>query len=98
LSEEGVDQEALLRELQRREQERREELQKRLLLNKLLEPDARQRLGNIRAANPELASKVEALIIYLYQEGQIKGKISDEQLKQILTKVGGRRETKIIRK
>lgn len=98
MEEEEVNQEALVRELQRRQEERQQELQKKLLLNKLLEPEARQRLGNIKAANPELARKVESMIIYFYEAGQIKDKIDENQLKQILTKIGGKRETKITRK
>ena len=98
MEEEELNQEALVRELQRRQEEGQQELQKKLLLNKLLEPEARQRLGNIRSANPDLARKVESMIIYFYEAGQVKNKIDENQLKQILSKVGGRRETKITRK
>lgn len=64
----------------------------------MLEPEARERLSRLRLANPELAEKVEMLIIYMYQAGQVKTKISDAQLKALLQKLtGARHETKIRR-
>jgi programmed cell death protein 5 len=69
-----------------------------MILQKLLDPKAQERLGNIRAANPSQAEKVEAMLFYLYQSGQIKEKITEDLLKQILSKLSAKRETKIIRK
>ena len=75
------------------------ELQRKLLLRKLLSPEARERLANVKLANPELARKVEDLVIYLHQAGQLSGPLSEAQLKALLQKiVGRRREPRIIRK
>jgi DNA-binding TFAR19-related protein (PDSD5 family) len=41
---------------------------------------------------------VEALLLYLYQTGQIKGKIDEELFKQIMGKLSAKRETRIVRK
>ena len=48
-----------------------------------LTKEAKSRLGNIRAANPEKASSVEMQIARLGETGQIQ-KITDDQLKDIL--------------
>lgn len=69
-----------------------------MLIKGLLEPKAQERLGNIRAANPAQAERIEAMLAYLYQSGQIKGKIPDDLFKQILGKLSAKRETKITRK
>ncbi|MFB6213834.1 MAG: DNA-binding protein [Candidatus Nanohaloarchaea archaeon] len=53
---------------------------------KHLTKDARSRLGNIRAAKPELASSVEMQIAQLGRAGRVD-KITDEQLKDILKEV-----------
>jgi len=45
-----------------------------------------------------LAEKAEALLVYLYQSGQIKEKIPEDLFKQILGKLSTKRETKIVRK
>jgi len=44
------------------------------------------------------AEKVEAMLLYLYQSGQIKDRIPDELFKQILGKLSAKRETRITRK
>jgi len=58
----------------------------RNLASKYLTKDARERLGNIRAAKPELASAVETQIAQLGRMGQID-KLDDDQLKNILKEV-----------
>ena len=51
-----------------------------------LTKDAKSRLGNIRAANPEKASSVEMQIARLGETGQIQ-QINDDQLKDILRSI-----------
>jgi len=51
-----------------------------------LTKEAKSRLGNIRAANPEKASSVEMQIARLGKTGQIN-KINDNQLKDILKSI-----------
>ncbi|MCS7119125.1 MAG: DNA-binding protein [Archaeoglobaceae archaeon] len=88
-----------LEELRKQEEMRRQaEIQKQAILRAILEPEARERLGRLRLAHPELAENVEAQLIYLAQAGKIQNKITDEMLVEILKRVQKRRETKIIRK
>jgi len=82
----------------RQEQRRQVELQRRSILMEVLTPEARGRLANVKLARPDYALQVENLMIQLAQSGQIKQKITDAQLKQILGKISKkRREFKIRR-
>lgn len=72
------------------EQERSEEqfeAQKKAILRKLMTPRARERLGRVRVARPEIAKNIESQIIMLAQRGAIQGKITDETLKDLLKKL-----------
>ena len=51
------------------EQARRMEAQKQNALRQFLTPEARQRLANIRLANPQMADSVEMQLIQLAQRG-----------------------------
>lgn len=82
----------------RQEQRRQVELQRRSILMEVLTPEARGRLANVKLARPEYALQVENLLIQLAQSGQVKQKITDAQLKQILGKISQKkREFKIRR-
>lgn len=75
-------------ELLKQEQQRRQyEVIKRQIIRQILTPEARSRLGNIRAARPQYAEQIEVQLIQLAQRGQIKGKITDSQLKELLRKI-----------
>lgn len=63
------------------------EAQIKAVLTQILTPEARARLTNIKMAKPDYATQVELLLIQLAQSGQIKGKITDEQLKALLAKI-----------
>lgn len=87
-----------LRELQQQQptfsQEDYEEIQqkeyqdqKKLILRAILMDDARERLGRIKAARPELAENLENQLIMLAQSGRLKNKINDEQLRDLLSKI-----------
>ncbi len=91
-------------ELQQRLQQEQEiqrqrmlaQLQLKALLQKVLTKEAYERLGRVKMANPELYARAVQAILYLYQAGRLTGKISDDQLKTILTKLRGKkRETRI---
>ena len=71
------------------------EAQKRSLLLKILEPTAYERMMNVKLAKPELYERALATLAYLVQQKQIKGKINDETLRQVLEKMTERRETTI---
>lgn len=63
------------------------EAKKKALLRKVMTSDARERLGRVKVARPQVAEKVESQIIMLAQRGQVQGKIDDETLKKLLKKL-----------
>jgi len=82
----------------KQEQQQQVELQKRSILKGVLTPDARGRLANVKLARRDYALQVENLLIQMAQTGQVKQKITDTQLKQILGKISKKkREFKIKR-
>jgi len=88
-----------LEELRRQEEMRRQfEAQKQAILRAILEPEARERLGRLKLAHPEIAEAVENQLVYLAQAGRIQSKITDEMLVEILRRAQKKRETKIVRK
>jgi programmed cell death protein 5 len=50
----------------------------------LLEPQARQRLMNIKMVKPDLAATVENYLISAASAGRLNRSLTDEELKQIL--------------
>jgi programmed cell death protein 5 len=68
-------------------QQKEFEDQKKLILRTILTDDARERLGRIKAARPELAENLENQLIMLAQSGRLKNKINDEQLRELLSKL-----------
>jgi len=74
------------------------EIQKQALLRRILTPDARSRLTNLKMVKPEFAQQLELQLIQLAQQGKINIPITDEQLKEILVRIqSGRRDLKIRR-
>jgi len=63
------------------------EAQKKQILRSLLTAQARERLGRIKVARPEVAEAIENQIIILAQRGGLKNKINDEQLRMLLAKI-----------
>ena len=63
------------------------EEQKKAALRKILTTEARERLGRIKAARPEVAENIENQLIMFAQSGQLKNKINDEQLRELLSKL-----------
>jgi programmed cell death protein 5 len=61
--------------------------QKKIILRTILTDDARERLGRIKAARPEMAENLENQLIMLAQSGRLKNKINDEQLRELLSKI-----------
>ena len=68
-------------------QQREYEEQKKIILRAILTDDARERLGRIKTARPELAENLENQLIMLAQSGRLKNKINDEQLRELLSKL-----------
>ncbi len=70
--------------------------QKETILRKILTPEARSRLSNIRMVKPQLAEQIEMQLIQLASSGRLKEQVSDEQLKALLQQLQGReRERKV---
>ncbi len=84
---------------QRRAQAQQQvERQKQTIIRRILTPEARQRLTNIRMVKPEFAEELEMQLIQLAQSGRLRGQVSDEQLKKTLMQLEGqKREIKIRR-
>jgi len=81
------------------EQEKEFEKQKQMLLIKILTPEARVRLGNIKLARPKVAEQIENQLIMIAQSGRLNQKINDKQLREILSRImPKKREIKIKRK
>ncbi|HIH62274.1 MAG TPA: DNA-binding protein [Methanobacteriales archaeon] len=87
-------------EAEKEEQLRRQfEIQKRQLLMKILTPKARSRLANLRLTRPEFVEQIELQLIQLTQAGQIRSKITDKQLKELLRRVTSKkRDIRIVRR
>jgi programmed cell death protein 5 len=74
------------------------EQQKQTLLRKILTPEARQRLANLKMVRPEFTEQLELQLIQLAQQGKLPIPLTDAQLKQILIQLQSqKRETKIRR-
>jgi programmed cell death protein 5 len=69
-------------ESKRREAEAAAMRQRALMV--LLDPEARQRLMNIRIVKPELATAVENYLINAASTGRLNRALTDDELKQIL--------------
>jgi programmed cell death protein 5 len=82
-----LQQQAYSQEELQEEQQKELEDQKKVVLRAILTDDARERLGRIRAARPELAENLENQLIMLAQSGRLKNKINDEQLRELLAKL-----------
>jgi programmed cell death protein 5 len=57
------------------------------VLQVVLDPQARQRLMNIRLVKPELATAVENYLINAASSGRINRPLTDEELKQLLLRI-----------
>jgi programmed cell death protein 5 len=80
-------------EAERRAAEQRE------VLRRILTPEARERLGRIRLAKPDIAQAVEQQILALAASRRLTRMIDDETLRQILERVmPEKRDIKITRR
>jgi len=94
----GEQQQAAAVQQQSMQQQAAAEEMLKKLMNDVLEPDARERLANVKMVKPELAMQLEMYLAQVYQSGQLQGKkISDGQLKDILMKITQKHETTIKR-
>ncbi|KAK4495467.1 hypothetical protein PRZ48_013798 [Zasmidium cellare] len=77
---------------QQDEQKQRESEARTSILSQILEPLAADRLGRIRMVNAQRAEDVENRLIMLARSGQLRARVSEEQLKEILGAVAKQQE------
>jgi programmed cell death protein 5 len=84
LQRQAMEQKSMEDELDRQQ---RQEAQIHHVLMQILEPEARERLNNIKLTRPDFARAVEQQLVMLAQSGRIRQKITDSQLKELLRQV-----------
>jgi len=91
-------------ELQARQQQSAEqqraaadaEAQKQTLMRRLLTPEARQRLANIKMVRPDFGQQLELELVQLAQAGRVPLPITDDQLKKLLVQIEGQQKKREI--
>jgi len=68
------------------------------VLRMALTSEARQRLANVKMVKPELASSIEEYVIQLASSGRLKRALDDEQVKQMLVALQGKKREINIRR
>lgn len=78
---------------QKQAEERRAQAdaQKQAVLRQILAPEARDRLANVRLADPAHAESVENQLIQLAQSGRLQKVITDDMLRELLMNIAPRR-------
>ena len=66
------------------------------ILNQILDPEAADRLGRIRLVKESRATDVENRLIMLARSGQLRQKVTEDQLKGMLNAVAENKEEKIV--
>jgi programmed cell death protein 5 len=82
-------------EVQRARQEA--EAQKEALMRRILTPEARQRLTNIKMVRPDYAEQLELQLIQVAQSGRVKLPIDDDMLKRLLLQIQSQQNQREIR-
>ncbi|CAG8627080.1 10771_t:CDS:2 [Ambispora leptoticha] len=80
------------------EQKRQQEETRQNLLIQILDNDARERLARISMVKEEKARAVEDLLIRMAQTGQLRGKVGESQLIDLLEQINQQKkpETRIV--
>lgn len=89
---------AMQEHLQTQAQQQQLEEMLKTVMSQILDRKAQERLSNLKLVKPELAMQLGMYLAQLFQSGQLKDRITDEQLVTILRKLTEKRETKIRRK
>jgi programmed cell death protein 5 len=60
-----------------------EEMKKKIMMT-ILSKDAYERLARVKVGNPQIAGQAELYLLQIYQTGKLQGRVSDEQMKEVL--------------
>ncbi|KAM0788538.1 hypothetical protein ACM66B_001666 [Microbotryomycetes sp. NB124-2] len=63
------------------------EEQRRTVMSQILDPEARERLSRIALVRPERARGIEDLLVRMAQSGQLRGRVSEDQLIGVLDQI-----------
>jgi len=66
------------------DQRKQQDEQRASILTQILEPEAADRLGRVRLVKESRATDVENRLIMLARSGQLRSKVTEDQLKQML--------------
>jgi programmed cell death protein 5 len=72
------------------------EMAKQSIMRKLLTPEARLRLANIKMVRPEFGQQLEQELIQLAQAGRVQIPIGDDMLKKLLIQIEGQQKKRDI--
>ncbi len=61
--------------------------QRQAMMRQILSPEARERIGRLRTAHPELAASVEDQLLALAQSGRLGKQVTDGELRSVLRKL-----------
>ena len=87
----------LQKKLEEEEERLRREAERQAAMRIILTPEARERLANLRLIKPELVAQLEEQLIQLASAGRIRTPITDDALKEILSRLDRRRNIRIRR-
>ena len=92
----GEDQQAKIKKaVYKRLREMQAEQERRAQLKRMMEPDAYERLMNVRISNNELYAQLVELLFAMARSGRVQGRITEEQLRSLLAKLTYRPEPRI---
>ncbi|KAI0831727.1 DNA-binding TFAR19-related protein [Trametes gibbosa] len=66
-----------------------QEQMRRDMLATVLDSAARERLARIALVSPDRAQQIEAILLRMVQTGQLRGRVSEEQLIGLLDQIDG---------
>ena len=79
--------ESMRKKYEEDEKRRNAEMQLDILLAKLMDSRAKERLSNVKLVNRELYISAASYFVRLANSGQLKGRVSEEQVIEVLTKL-----------
>jgi DNA-binding TFAR19-related protein (PDSD5 family) len=77
---EGAAEKQMAQQRQQQEQQQQAQAKRNMMVQSILEGEAKQRLDRIRIVKPEKARAVEDMLIGMVQQGQIKEKVDEKRL------------------